>query len=142
MSYTNILVAYDGSNLSRKALSQAAALADSYQATLTVVHVYQVPLVNNGDFMVTLPADWSRQYMDQSFKVLEEAKTLVPATVKAEFKLIDGDPAGTILDYAGDNGVDLIVLGSRGLGGIREFVLGSVSHNVMQHAKAPVLIVK
>lgn len=142
MSYTNILVAYDGSNLSRKAISHAAALAESYEATLTVLHVYQVPLVNNGDFMVTLPPDWSQQYMDHSFKVLEEAKGLVPATVKAEFKLIDGDPANTILDYTGENGTDLIVLGSRGLGGIREFVLGSVSHNVMQHAKTPVLIVK
>ncbi|MFD2331907.1 universal stress protein [Cohnella sp. GCM10020058] len=142
MSYKNILVAYDGSNLSRKAISHASALAESSGATLTVLHVYQVPLVNNGDFMVTLPADWSQQYMDHSFKVLEEAKTLVPGTINATFKLIDGDPANTILDYAGDNGTDLIVLGSRGLGGIREFVLGSVSHNVMQHAKAPVLIVK
>lgn len=142
MSYSKILVAYDGSSLSRKAIAHASDLAERYGAALTVIHVYQVPLVNNGDFMVTLPPDWSQQYMDHSFKVLEEAKGLVPGTVKAEFKLIDGDPANTILDYADENGTDLIVLGSRGLGGIREFVLGSVSHNVMQHAKLPVLIVK
>ncbi len=47
-----------------------------------------------------------------------------------------------ILDFAVKNDNDVIVIGSRGLGGIREFVLGSVSHNVVQHARIPVLVVK
>ncbi|MCC3373124.1 universal stress protein [Cohnella sp. REN36] len=142
MKYVKIMVAYDGSNLSRKALSHAAQLAESYGSRMLVLHVYQVPIVNNGDFMLTLPPDWSQQYMQHSFNVLEEAKGLVPPQVEAEFKLVDGEPAETILEFATDEGCDLIVMGSRGLGGIREFMLGSVSHNVMQHAKVPVLIVK
>lgn len=47
-----------------------------------------------------------------------------------------------ILKYAKENAIDIIVIGSRGLGGIREFVLGSVSHNVVQSARIPVLVVK
>ena len=64
------------------------------------------------------------------------------AGVNGNVEMIQGAPAEVILEYAKQNGVDLIVIGSRGLGGIREFVLGSVSHNVVQHAKIPVLVVK
>jgi nucleotide-binding universal stress UspA family protein len=56
--------------------------------------------------------------------------------------MMQGAPAEVILDYTKKNHNDLIVIGSRGLGGIREFVLGSVSHNVVQHARIPVLVVK
>ncbi|WP_082562399.1 universal stress protein [Paenibacillus sp. Root444D2] len=47
-----------------------------------------------------------------------------------------------ILKYADEIQADLIIVGSRGLSSIGEFVLGSVSHNVVQHAKLPVLVVK
>jgi nucleotide-binding universal stress UspA family protein len=56
--------------------------------------------------------------------------------------LLQGSPAEVILSYAKEHGADVIVIGSRGLGGIREFVLGSVSHNVVQSARIPVLVVK
>lgn len=57
-------------------------------------------------------------------------------------EMIQGAAAQNILEYAEANHCDVIIIGSRGLGSIREFVLGSVSHNVVQHAKIPVLIVK
>lgn len=56
--------------------------------------------------------------------------------------LIQGAAAEVLLDFAKENDSDIIIIGSRGLGGIREFVLGSVSHNVVQHAQVPVLVVK
>ncbi|MGV2947877.1 universal stress protein, partial [Acinetobacter sp. AGC35] len=57
-------------------------------------------------------------------------------------ELLQGSPAEVILKYAKQQEVDVIIIGSRGLGGIREFVLGSVSHNVVQSARIPVLVVK
>jgi nucleotide-binding universal stress UspA family protein len=72
----------------------------------------------------------------------EVKKRLAEQGVDAKVELIQGSPAEVILDYANENGFDVIVIGSRGLGGIREFVLGSVSHNVVQHARIPVLVVK
>ena len=56
--------------------------------------------------------------------------------------IVDGDPAEAILKRAKREKADLVVVGSRGLGTIRELVLGSVSHKVTQLAKMPCLIVK
>ncbi len=53
-----------------------------------------------------------------------------------------GHPSKVILDLSESIGVDLVIVGSRGLGGVKEFMLGSVSHSVARHASVPVLIVK
>jgi nucleotide-binding universal stress UspA family protein len=140
--YTKLLVAFDGSNLASKALRHAVELARRDDAKLFVIHVYEVPILNSGDMLITAPEEWSRQYADHSVSVLDAAKSQVPPERHADFKLIQGNPAQSILETAAETGADLIVMGSRGLGGIREFVLGSVSHNVVQHSKVPVLVVK
>ncbi|MOA44126.1 Stress response protein NhaX [compost metagenome] len=64
------------------------------------------------------------------------------AGVTATVEMLQGSPADVILKYAKSHDNDVIVIGSRGLGTIREFVLGSVSHNVVQNAKIPVLVIK
>ncbi|MBN2983862.1 MULTISPECIES: universal stress protein [Cohnella] len=142
MGYTHILAAFDGSNLSRKALEHAIELAKAASSKLSVVHVYRLPIMNSGDMLITAPPTWAEQYEEESYRRLEAAKEIAGDAVSAEYHLLQGDPSRTLLDFAEQNGVDLIVTGSRGLGAIREFVLGSVSHNVVQHAKIPVLVVK
>lgn len=73
----------------------------------------------------------------------EEVKSRLEAEgLNATVELLQGSPAEVILNYSKEHDVDVIVIGSRGLGGIREFVLGSVSHNVVQSARIPVLVVK
>jgi nucleotide-binding universal stress UspA family protein len=57
-------------------------------------------------------------------------------------RLLDGDPADEILRYAEEAGADLIVTGSRGLGGLKGLFLGSVSRKLVEGAKCPCLIVK
>ncbi len=56
--------------------------------------------------------------------------------------LLDEGPAGAILRYAEKNSIDLIVTGSRGLGGLKGLFLGSVSHKLIEDAKCPCLVVK
>ncbi len=56
--------------------------------------------------------------------------------------LLDEGPAGAILQYAKKNSIDLIVTGSRGLGGLKGLFLGSVSHKLIEDAKCPCLVVK
>lgn len=139
MLFKKILVAYDGSNLSKKALARAVELLEGNAEEgrtphLEVIYIHHDPaLLLASGYAVDLSVN---DY------IINEAKKLVPPSIQAEFVVQRGQPAYTILKHAEANGFDLIVMGSRGRGAIREFILGSVSHNVVQYAKIPVLIVK
>lgn len=144
MIFRKILVPFDGSKASRKALDKAIQLAASDSAIeLDVLNVLQFPTLVVGEAMIAAPATLQKEFYDASEELLAEAKTLLDALPNPTKTVQeDGQPAEAILTYAEKNGTDLIVIGSRGLGNIRSFVLGSVSHNVVQHAKIPVLVVK
>jgi nucleotide-binding universal stress UspA family protein len=62
--------------------------------------------------------------------------------VKAETMLVRAHPAKAILDAAKTKGINLIVVGSRGLGGVKGLFLGSVSNAVVQNSKVPVMVIK
>ncbi|WP_438431878.1 universal stress protein [Gorillibacterium sp. sgz500922] len=144
MIFRKILVPYDGSKASLKALNKAIDIASSDSAIeLHVMNVLQFPTLVLGEAMISPPATMQKEYYDASLELLQEAKKRLEALPNpTQTVQEDGQPADAILDYAEKNGFDLIVIGSRGLGNIRSFVLGSVSHNVVQHAKIPVLVVK
>lgn len=144
MPFSKILVAYDGSKASKKALDKAKKLAEENpEASLDVLHVMQFPTLLVGEAMINAPVNMKKEYYDMSDAIIDEAQAALADLANPHQVVIrEGQPAKSVLDYADENGSDLIVIGSRGLGGIREFVLGSVSHNVVQHARIPVLIVK
>ena len=78
-------------------------------------------------------------------KNLEKAKTNVEKKgVKFQQKILEGNPGDLISNFANQskNKMDLIFIGSRGLGGIKEAFLGSVSNHVIHKAKVPIMIVK
>ncbi|MHA0858049.1 universal stress protein [Paenibacillus sp. CMAA1364] len=144
MLFSNILVAYDGSKASKKALQHAIDLARvTPDSTIKVVHVFGFPRAYFGEAYAAIPASAMQDYVDLSEERVQEAKSaLAEANINGTVEMIQGAPAEVVLDYAKKNQSDIIVIGSRGLGGIREFVLGSVSHNVVQHAQVPVFVVK
>lgn len=142
MLYRHILAAYDGSEQSRHALNEAVRIADAGGGTkLTVIHVSSVPAGFTGDMMFT-PAVSPEDELRRVNKLLKEAEEAARGIVRFKAELAYGAPGPVILEYAREYGCDLIVLGSRGLGKLREMLLGSVSHHVAQHATVPVLIVK
>lgn len=141
MLFRNIVAAYDGSNLSKKALQKAVQLAQLSNAKLNVIHVFQLPVYPVGDAAFAFTEQEAGLLNDEQ-EVLSEAKSMVPPEITATYTMEKGSPAKEILDFADKVDADLIVIGSRGLGPIREFILGSVSHNVVQHAKIPVLVIK
>jgi len=61
---------------------------------------------------------------------------------EVEETVVPGSPAEAIIDHADEAGDPLIVIGSRGLSGLREMMLGSVSHRVLHHANCPVTVVR
>ncbi|WP_026293929.1 universal stress protein [Saccharibacillus kuerlensis] len=144
MLFSKILVAYDGSKASNKALDRAIALTKaSPDAQLEVLHIYDYPRFFVGDGIAPVPGSVNKEFFDLAEQTVEEARRRVnEAGINARIEMRQGAPAVLILEYAKELGVDLIIIGSRGLGAIREFVLGSVSHNVVQQAQIPVLVVK
>ncbi|MCR8645015.1 universal stress protein [Paenibacillus sp. N1-5-1-14] len=145
MSFSKILIAYDGSDLSNKALRKGIAIANaSGHGKVDVVHVFQVPVLILGEGVLPLPNKEAEVY-EKAQAVIDEAKSVVASTyhtLVTNFHLKQGEQSEGILEQATECGSDLIIIGNRGATGLREFMLGSVSHHVAQHSKVPVLIIK
>lgn len=144
--FKNILVPVDGSEGSWRALNSAVALGEKFDSELTVVNVIQP---YNNAALLAVPLDNATITQGNSElekvgdRVLEMAQErLENYEGKVEYCLEVGHPSERILALAKKSKCDAIVLGSRGLSGIAEFFLGSVSSKVSQYATVPVLIVK
>ena len=145
--FKNILVPVDGSNSSWKALAYAKELAEKFEGKMTVLTVAQV---YRSATLVAMPLDNVFNAQDDGITessrlVIESAKEkLADFTGSVEYLLEKGHPSEKILSIAKKEncGYDAIIIGSRGLSGIAEFFLGSVSAKIAEHAKIPVVIVK
>jgi len=73
---------------------------------------------------------------------LKGALQQIPETVKARTFLEIGLPTETIVDFCQEKDCDLIIMGSRGLGAIKQLFVGSVSNYVLHHAGCPVLVIR
>ena len=147
-----ILVCTDGSKESGKALEEAVRLAGSCSINeVAVIHVYE----GNRDRPVIYEGyTFNREEMEELKKLEKQekekrkdiltkagelfARNHIP--VKTIFK--EGHPAQTIAAVANEEGYDIIVIGSRGLGGLKQLFLGSVSNAVLHEARTNVLVVK
>lgn len=136
--YKNILIAADGSDNSLRATQQAADIAALIgDAKVQIVSVIAIDVYSD---MVYDPIEAHGEAQREIIK--DASDILTNAGVDHEIVLLHGRPADEIIRYAEESGADLLVIGSRGLGALREFALGSVSHKVLTHAKCPVLVVK
>lgn len=139
------VLAVDGSDQSLDATRVFEALSPAEKlVVLNVVSVPGIPYPALGagvakDLAVTV----ERAMKEEGSRIIEQAVSLLPIHVgKTEKYLESGSPAEVVLRMAQEHEADLIVLGARGLGTIREQVFGSVSHRVMTQAKCATLIVK
>jgi nucleotide-binding universal stress UspA family protein len=137
-----ILIATDGSQAAHQALEFGLDLARHEEAAVAIVHVVPfsdgVPLDGFG-LVGRVPYEVNGN--DQA--VLDEAAAIADREgVPAVSKLLRGDPATEIVEYADALGADLIVVGSRGHGGLASALLGSVSRGVLARARRPVLVVR
>jgi len=141
----NILLAVDGSDQSYEATQALAHLPPADK--LVVLHVLDVP---NPAYPMLVPevardlyATVEREMREEGKRVLEQTVAMLPPhTGPADKRLEIGSPAEVILTVAEVERAHLIVLGARGLGPIKELLLGSVSHRVLAHAACPVLAVR
>lgn len=145
--FTKILLASDGSDYALRAAQAAAELAKGLGASVTVLHVFTMPVMQMsvpGSPSVDMDPGAVSAYVEQVQDAVAKrtGKVLDDAGVPYSALLEVGHPAEAILRIAEDDGYDLIILGSRGLSAIRSFLLGSVSDKVSHHSHCPVLIVK
>jgi len=143
--YKNILVAIDGQELSKKALTQAIGLAKALGAKMKVLNVTPRWSAGaaGGDVAVMYPAEVheaniaesAKQLLSKSAAIAQSAGVLCD-TAHAS----DAYPYKAILDTASAKGCDLIVMGSHGRRGIAGLLLGSETQKTLTHGKIPVLV--
>ena len=143
-----ILVAFDGSEQSDKALDFALDLARKYSAQIVLINVIPFSPISDSSVVIPYGLDYATHYKELRIvhekllaEALNRAKTF-QKTLEVSKELVEGRPADKIVETAKEGMFDLIVIGSRGLSGIKEFFLGSVSNRVADKAPCPVLIVK
>ena len=137
--FKNILLAFDGSEYSIKALACARSMAEQYQATLWLVHVFAhtSDLLGYEDFEKLFA---KRKCAGQV--VIDDAlEKLGEPSFDVRQELLEGPEAESILKVAANSQSDLIVMGTRGLGAVKGFFLGSVSREVVHHSTCPVMVV-
>lgn len=139
-----ILVAVDGSENTNRAVEQVLALVRNSREPLEV-HVLNVqPPVTFGDIKKFVsPEALNAYYHDEGAKALAGARArLDKASVPHTYHIGVGPVAETIVQYARERGCAQIVMGSRGLGSISNFLLGSVATKVLHLVDIPVTLVK
>ena len=150
-----ILVAVDYAENNKSVFDAALSLAKTTGATLMIMHVLAeeepgypmipsytyYPVLDNYDY--NLYKKKLEDYKQRGISFLQErAKEAKAAGVNAEFTQLTGNPGRSICELANTWSADLILIGSRGLKGLKEMFLGSVSNYVTHHASCSVLIVR
>lgn len=141
---SGIIVGIDGSSHSRKALEWAAREAGMRHVPLTVLTVHQAvagyltpAVAYPGDAELTAKARDAAQ--KETDEVLDALGDDTPRPASVTVRSLNGLPAEEILGSAPD--ADMIVVGSRGAGGFKQLLMGSVSSQVTHHARCPVVVV-
>jgi nucleotide-binding universal stress UspA family protein len=136
--FRKLLVGYDGSPQSDKAVDIAFSLAGCLDATVLIFAVARPP---EPSISVELEAvlDDAKEHFEEGFKkILEKARSL---DVEVKTDMAVGHPAEQIIHRAETDGVDLIILGRRGRSMISRMMLGSVSERALRYAHCPVMVV-
>ncbi|MFB5621713.1 MAG: universal stress protein [Candidatus Nitrosomaritimum yanchengensis] len=149
---TKILVPYDGSKYSTKALTRATELAHNLDSEIILFSVVNVGYVSPPGLLGIIKSKkekesikkWSKSVRTDTEKMLKNAlKKCESKGITASYVISEGEISSKILDFATKKRISLIVIGSHGLHGIGKLkTLGSVSRRVSENAKCPVLIVR
>ncbi|MFI5042211.1 MAG: universal stress protein [Acidimicrobiales bacterium] len=144
--YNTIVVGTDGSATAGQAVRQAGALAVALGAKLHVVHAFQTlsamtsigPDGGAAAASIGLSEAVEAQAKAILDRAVEDAKAL---GVEVEAHLSPGDAANALIETAERVDADLLVIGNKGMSGVRRFVLGSVPNKVSHHCPCSLLIV-
>ena len=146
--YEKIVVGTDGSDTAGIAVHHAAMLAKASGATLHIVHAYRPVSMGEAGLAATTGAPVidvagvNESIAENAVAVCTHAASSAEGLgVKVETHSMRGDPSDALIAVAEETNADLIVVGNRGMSGVKRFVLGSVPNKISHHAPCSVLIV-
>ena len=143
MKFENILVPIDFSDDASTALDQAIELAAVSGGRLHLLHAYESLSATASAYGGGLPLDFADQIREAAAKhILEWKERATSRGIETETHLSAASPSAAIVETAAELGVDLIVIGTRGLSGLMHVMMGSVAERVVRTAECPVLTVK
>ena len=150
---SRILVAIDGSQASLDSADYAIMLAKQHNSQLILLHVlhpveyysslqfFQVQQPQDSRVLIEQAKKEANKWFDDIKKKIEEnsleKQIKIETTIIVSTTIVD-----SILDYAEDNDIDLIVIGTRGRSGIKKLLLGSTASGVVTYSSCPVTVVK
>ena len=138
-----ILVPVDFSEHSARALEMAIDLAKAFGARIDLLHCYQIQPLSISPYGIVLPEDFDREVREGAERRVDEWRGKVMLEgVEVGVRLSSRFPSLEISETASEIGADLIVMGTRGLTGIKHALLGSVAERTLRLAPCPVLTVR
>jgi nucleotide-binding universal stress UspA family protein len=145
--FAKVVVAFDGSKDSAKAVKLAGSLAAKYESEVVVVHVYSSPAIGfSAASGVPIPDYHSLEEAkkDSAKQILSRGLQLAKDEgIKAKGELIEAPSVvEALVEFAANEKADLIVVGTRGMTGFKKLIIGSVSAGLANHSPCPVLIAR
>ncbi|TMA35734.1 MAG: universal stress protein [Deltaproteobacteria bacterium] len=143
LEFRKILVPVDFSQQSQHALDEAIGLAKTFGAQLHLLHCYQIHPTAMAPYGIVVPETFEHDIRMAALQRLSEWREKAAAQgVRVQEHITAHFPAEEIAAMADRLGIDLIVMGTRGLSGLKHVLLGSVAERTIRLAKCPVLTVK
>ena len=139
----HIMIPYDKSEPAYRAFEYALDLAKKYNSSISIVSCVSIQIPTDPYYGVAYIETTKLLREDASKSILKLESVLKESKISFKSEILEVTSiTDSLVSYAESHNVDLIVIGSRGLGGFKKLLLGSVASGVSQHSKCPVLIIK
>ena len=143
MIVQHVLVPLDFSATADQALAYAIAFTIPLQARLTLLDVLHIPPLTLEEGAIAMSGTYLEDLETEAHHLLQASLAQVQrAGLQGDCLLVQGTPTQAIVDTAGAQGVDLIIMGTHGRTGLSHVLLGSVAEHVVRAAPCPVLVTR
>ena len=145
--FKKILFPTDGSENSKRALNYALEIAKKFNSEVVILHTYEFISLFYGHPSAAIGVNHysneiRKDLIEYGEKILTATKNIFEAeNIKIEVLHENGDAGSLIVKALKDKECDVVVIGSRGMGSVESFLLGSVSNYVIHHTNKPVLLI-
>lgn len=141
--FKRILIATDGSKNAGRAASYGMDLAKAAGAEVQALYVISTQHAVTTRTVKGWSEGFEECLINKGRSAIDNVEKLgKEAGVKVKPVFLKGIPADKILEYAEENNIDLIVMGTQGLTGIKKFLIGSVAEKVVRHSRIPVMVIR